>query len=48
MKKKLRKTNQKEFKVKKVIKKNGDRLCVKWKSYDNSFSSWVDKKDIAI
>ena len=33
------KTNQKEFRIEKVIKKKGDKLYVKWKSYDNSFNS---------
>ena len=37
---------KKEFRVEKVIKKNGDKLYVKWKGYDNSFNSWIDKKDI--
>ena len=46
MKKKLQKRNQKEFRVEKVIKKKGDKLYVKWKGYDNSFNSWIDKKDI--
>ena len=31
--------------IEKVIKKKGDKLYVKWKGYDNSFNSWVDKKD---
>ena len=44
--KELQKTNQKEFTIEKVIKKKGDKLCVKWKGYDNSFNSWIDKKDI--
>ena len=26
--------------------KKGDKLYVKWKGYDNSFNSWIDKKDI--
>ena len=26
-------------------KKKGDKLYVKWKGYDNSFNSWMDKKD---
>ena len=30
----------------KVIKRKGDKLYVKWKCYDNSFNSWVDKKDL--
>ena len=44
--KELQKTNQKEFRVKKVIKRKGDKLYVKWKGYDSSFNSWIDKKDI--
>ena len=46
--KELQKTNQQEFRVKKVLKINGDKLYVKWKGYDNSFNSWVDKKDIVL
>ena len=38
-------TNRKEFRIQKVIKKKGDKLYVKWKGYDNSFISWIDKKD---
>ena len=30
----------------KVIKRKSDKLCVKWKDYNNSFNSWIDKKDI--
>ena len=41
--KELQKTNQNEFKIEKVIKKKGDKLYVKWKGYDNSFNSWIDK-----
>ena len=37
--KELQKTNQKEFRVEKVIKRKGDNLYVKWKCYDNSFNS---------
>ena len=29
-----------------MIKKKGDKLLVKWKGYDNSFNSWIDKKDL--
>ena len=42
--KELQKTNQEEFRVEKVTKKKGDKLYVKWKRYDNSFNSWIDKK----
>ena len=48
MKKEWQKTNQKEFRVEKIINKKGDKLFVKWKGYDKSFNSWVDKKDIVI
>ena len=44
--KELQKTNQKEFRIEKVIKKKGDKLYVKWKGYINSFNSWIDKKDV--
>ena len=40
----LQKANQKEFRIEKVIKRKGDKLYVKWKDYDNSFSNWIDKK----
>ena len=33
--KELQKTNQQEFRIEKVIKRKGDKLYVKWKSYDN-------------
>ena len=42
----LQNTNQEEFRTEKVIKKKGNKLCVKWKGYDNSFDSWIDKKDL--
>ena len=44
--KELQKTNQEEFRVEKVIKRKGDKIYVKWKGYDNSFNSWIDKKDL--
>ena len=44
--KELQKTNQQEFRIEKVIKKKGDKLYVKWKGYDSSFNSWIDKKDL--
>ena len=43
--KELQKTNQKEFRVEKVIKRKGDKLYVKWKGYDSSFNIWIDKKE---
>ena len=44
--KELQKTNQREFRAEKVIKRKGDKLYVKWKDYDSSFNSWIDKKDL--
>ena len=44
--KELQKTNQQEFRIKKVIKIKGDKLYVKWKGYDSSFNSWIHKKDL--
>ena len=44
--KELQATNQQEFRIEKVTKKKSDKLYVKWKGYDNSFNSWIDKKDI--
>ena len=35
MKKNLQKTNQKEFRIEKVIKRKGNKLYVKSKGYDN-------------
>ena len=44
--KELQKINQNEFRIEKVIKRKDNRLYVKWKGYDNSFNSWIDKKDL--
>ena len=44
--KELQKTNQKEFRKEKVIKRKSDQLYVKWKGYDNHFNRWIDKKDL--
>ena len=44
--KELQKTSQEEFRIEKVIKRKGDKMYVKWKGYDNSFNSWIDKKDL--
>ena len=36
--KELQKTDQKEFRIEKVIKKKGDKFYVKWKGYNSSFN----------
>ena len=45
----LLKTNMKEndfYVIEKIIKKVGNKYLVKWKGYDNSFNSYVNKNDI--
>ena len=42
--KELPKTSQDKFRIEKVLKRKGGKLSVKWKGYDNSFNSWIDKK----
>ena len=44
--KELQKTNQKEFRIGKIIKRKCDKLYVKWKRYNNSFNRWINKKDL--
>ena len=44
-KKVLQKTNQREFRVEKVIEK-ADKLYVKLKDQNNYFHSWIDTKEI--
>ena len=44
--KELQKTNQKEFRIEKVLKRKGNKLYVKWKGYDNLFNSWINKEGI--
>ena len=44
--KEMQKTNKKKISIEKVIKRKGDKLYVKQKGYNTSFSSCIDKKDI--
>ena len=46
--KELQKTNQKEFRIEKVIKEKGNKLYFRWKGCDNSFKSWIDKKCVNV
>ena len=34
----------KKFRVEKVLKRKDDKSYAKWKGYDNSFNSWINKK----
>ena len=38
------KTNQKELRIQKGIKRKGNKLYVKWEGYNNLFNSSIDKK----
>ena len=40
----FQKTNQKEFRIEKVIKRKGNKLYAKWKEYNNLLNRWIDKK----
>ena len=42
--KELQKINQQKFRIEKVMKEKGNKLYVKWKGYDSSFNSCIDKK----
>ena len=44
--KELQKTNPQKFRIETVIKRKGDKLYVKWKGYDSSFHSWINKEDV--
>ena len=44
--KELQKTNQNSLELKKIINRKGYKLYVKWKGYDSSFNSWIDKKSV--
>ena len=46
--KELQNSNQKQFRIEKVIKGKGNKLYVKWKGHNDSFNSWIDKKDVVI
>ena len=37
-----KKTNQKELRTEKIIKRKGDKLYDKWKWYDHLFNSWTN------
>ena len=32
--------------IEKIIKTKNDKLFVKWRRYNNSFNSWINKKDV--
>ena len=42
----FQKTNEKDFRVEKVIKSEGNKLDLKWKDHISSFDSSIDKENI--
>ena len=44
MKKNCKRLTKKKIRKEKVIKRQGDKLYVKWKGYNSSFNSWMNKK----
>ena len=46
MKRNCKRLMKKNLEYKKVLKRKGDKLYLKWKGYDNRFNSWIDKKDL--
>ena len=46
--KELQKTKNKtgEYIIEKIIKTRNDKLFVKWRGFNNSFNSWIDKNNI--
>ena len=43
--KELQSTNQQKYKIEKIIQKKTNKLYVKWKGYNDSFNSWIYRKD---
>ena len=41
----MQKIIKKKFRIEKVSKIKKNKLFVKWKEYDNSLNSWIDKRD---
>ena len=39
----MQKTSQEKLRIEEVVKRKGDKLYVKWKGYNKSFNSWIDK-----
>ena len=42
----IQKTNLTLYVIEKIIKTKNDKLLVKWRGYNNSFNSWINKKDV--
>ena len=43
----LQKTKQDDlYTIEKILRTNKDKIYVKWRGYDNSFNSWIDKNTV--
>ena len=42
----LQKTNQKVYRIEKIMRKRGNKSLVKWLGYPESFNSWINNKDL--
>ena len=42
----LTKNTTGEYIIEKILKTNKDKIYVKWKGYDNSFNSWINKNTV--
>ena len=42
----MQKTNQKQFRIEKVLQRKSDQLYVTWTGYENRFNSCINKKDL--
>ena len=42
----LTKNTTGEYIIEKILKTNKDKIYVKWRSYDSSFNSWIDKNTV--
>ena len=47
MKRNCKKTSQEKFRIENLIKGKSDKIYVKWRGYDNSFDSQINKKYLA-
>ena len=39
-------TNSDVYLIEKILKKRGNKLCVKWLGFDNSPNSWIDNNSM--
>ena len=42
----LQKTKQELYTIEKILKTNKDKIYVKWRGYDSSFNSWINKNTV--